>query len=121
MNQSNIFLKKNNHFNPFESKKSFKYNKINDESKQINQDIEKTTNQKRNVWVFMGKSNIGKSFLAHRLEGFSVFETDCSLQLPSEIIHDIVVLGNKYKHSLKEVKKRLPENVNLIVVNFNQQ
>jgi len=56
------------------------------------------------------------------LTGKSVFETDYELskgKLPSEIIEDIVVIGNKYKVDLNDIKSRLV-NCEVIEVNFKR-
>ena len=83
--------------------------------------IENRGFDKRPVLVFYGDSNSMKSHVA-ALTGKSVYETDYELskgKLPSEIIEDIVVIGNKYKVDLNDIKSRLV-NCEVIEVNFKR-
>ena len=70
------------------------------------------------VWIFMGQSNSGKSFLAHQLKEVSIFETDSHENLPEKIIEDVVVIGGKYPHTLENVKSRIMGEA--VVVNFSK-
>lgn len=72
----------------------------------------------RNVYIFQGPSGVGKSFLAHKLNGLSVYETDSNKNLPICIKEDIIVLGNKYKFTIKNIKSKLHDNPNVYLVNF---
>jgi hypothetical protein len=80
---------------------------------------------KRPVWVFKGKSNLGKSYLAHLISNEyekEVYETDSSERLPDSIIADIVVIGNKYPYAVKDIEEKLYGNNNkVIVVNFESR
>ena len=58
------------------------------------------------LWIFKGESGLGKSFLAHKLQDLSVFETDAWKTLPDVITEDIVVLGNKYQHTVEDITSR---------------
>lgn len=69
------------------------------------------------LWIFKGPSAIGKSFVAH-LTNLSVFETDAYETLPELILEDIVVLGNKYPHTVKDVVSRTKDR-NVILNNFS--
>lgn len=83
--------------------------------------IENRGFDKRPVLVFYGDSNSMKSHVA-ALTGKSVFETDYELSkgnLPSEIIEDIVVVGNKHAVDLDDVKARLI-NCEIIEVCFKK-
>jgi len=71
------------------------------------------------LWIFRGASGIGKSFLAHNLNNLTVFETDSSPTLPDIIVDDIVVLGNKYPHTLDDVIIRT-FNRNIIINTFER-
>lgn len=63
---------------------------------------------KRLVWIFYGRSGIGKSYLANYLSDIkSIYETDSSESLPNYIEDDIIVVGNKYKYSLEDIKERV--------------
>lgn len=55
--------------------------------------------------------------MAHKLSDMIIFETDSFEKLPEKIIADIVVIGNKYKHEIDNVKNRIDGK--LIDVNFN--
>ena len=72
------------------------------------------------VHIVHGDSNSGKSFLSHQLDK-SIYETDNSEELPSEIKAEIIVVGNKYLHSLGDIKKRIPFDAHFIDVNFSYQ
>jgi hypothetical protein len=67
------------------------------------------------VWIFRGDSNLGKSYLAH-CSDLSVFETDAHSTLPHNITEDIIVLGNKYCHSLNDIKSCVTKTI--IIVDF---
>ena len=75
-------------------------------------------NDKRLVWLFRGKSALGKSFLAGTIQGLKVYETDISEELPKRLEADVVVMGNKYKHTLEEIKERIIGENKLIIVDF---
>jgi hypothetical protein len=72
----------------------------------------------RPVWIFTGPSNIGKTFLASKLNDLGVYETDSSDILPDVITEEIIVLGNKYKFDIDEIKKRLFGDVEVRIVEF---
>ena len=72
----------------------------------------------RPVWIFKGKSNSGKSFLASKLNDLEVYETDSNEQLPNSITASIVVLGNKYNYSIDDIKTKLFGEVEVQIVEF---
>ena len=74
--------------------------------------------QNRPVWIFKGKSNAGKSFLASHLKDMSVYETDSSEVLPEKIKSDVIVMGNKYDFTLDEIKNRIFGNAEIKIVEF---
>jgi hypothetical protein len=75
----------------------------------------------RPVWIFIGKSGLGKSFLAHQTD-LNVFETDAYEILPEKITADIIVKGNKYPHTLEELKSRIVlSDQEPIMVNFGTE
>ena len=75
----------------------------------------------RPVWVFMGDSGLGKSYIASYLSANSVYETDSDNQLPEHIDVDVVVVGNRNKFTLADVKERVGADVNMIVVEFKKE
>ena len=79
----------------------------------------KRAKEKRLVWILKGVSGAGKSFLAHKTDR-TVFETDDHYELPETIVEDVVVLGNKYPHSLEDVYKRLFGDPEVYVVDFTE-
>jgi hypothetical protein len=90
---------------------------------QINtEQFEKTIRHRENrlVWIFKGKSNVGKSFLANKLKKMTIYETDYNAILPDEIIEDVVVIGNKYNFTIEDIKKNIFGNFNLILVDFKE-
>lgn len=76
--------------------------------------------KKRPVWLFHGTSCTGKSTLAMLCEGKAVYETDSSMELPSIIYADIVVIGNKYNFDREEIVKRLFDNPEVFDVEFTK-
>jgi hypothetical protein len=79
---------------------------------------------KRRVMIFKGDSGSGKSWLASKISfdnSISIYETDSNRNLPSSISSDIIVIGNKYKFSLKDIEKRIfmKENVEIVYLNFS--
>ncbi len=78
---------------------------------------------KRPVWIFVGGSALGKSYISSLVANGSdhtKYETDSSPELPQEIYEDMIIVGNKYKFSLKEIKERICGEHETIVVNFEQ-
>jgi hypothetical protein len=73
---------------------------------------------KRPVWLFVGDSNLGKSYIASHTD-FSVYETDSDPTLPDQILTDIIVLGKKYDFTIEEVKEKIFGEFELCVVNFS--
>ena len=71
------------------------------------------------VFVFKGPSAIGKSYLASKfVEGFKVYETDSSNELPTDMSdYDVVVLGNKYE--FPELVELLSTTRDVVTVNFS--
>ena len=73
---------------------------------------------KRPVWIFVGPSNIGKSFIASKCDLIS-YETDMCSELPEQIIADIIVLGNKYQFDIENIKSRCVGDNEFTIVNFS--
>jgi hypothetical protein len=48
------------------------------------------------------------------------YETDISAELPQEICEDMIIVGNKYKFSLKDIKERIYGEHEAIVVDFKK-
>lgn len=87
----------------------------------VNMELFKETVRAKNlrpVWIFKGKSNAGKSFLASKLNDLEVYETDSNANLPTLITASIVVLGNKYNHSIDDIKTKLFGEVEVQIVEF---
>lgn len=76
------------------------------------------TKDLRPVWIFNGKSNSGKSFLASRLIDLEVYETDSNELLPDSITASVIVLGNKYNHSIDDIKSKLFGENEIKIVEF---
>lgn len=72
----------------------------------------------RPVWIFTGKSNSGKSFLASKLNGLDVYETDSNKTLPESIVASVIVLGNKYNFNLEDVKTKIFGEAEIQIVDF---
>ena len=89
----------------------------------INFDVFKETARhcdKRVVYVMQGPSGAGKSHLSGFLHGsMDVFETDNHEKLPECIYADVVVIGNKYKHGLDDIKPLLFSDPKISLVTFS--
>lgn len=73
----------------------------------------------RPTYVFVGESGIGKSALALKFnEDTIVFETDAYEVLPDKIIADVIVLGNKHKYTIDDLKTKV-EETELVICSFN--
>ena len=108
------------HFDAIRGRYTCQYFSFSDKLWAINMEYFKPTSRgfdKNPVWVFRGKSNLGKSFLAHRV-GMRIFETDACDQLPQSIEADIIVLGNKHKYTLDNIKERMDSNCEVVAVDF---
>ena len=92
----------------------------------VNMDLFKEINrskEKRPVWIFKGDSALGKSYLAGIIANSgrekSVYETDAHEEL-DDIHEDIVVIGNKYKHSVEDVESHILGEHETILVDFSK-
>jgi len=74
--------------------------------------------EKRPVWLFMGDSNLGKSFLSDKMIGMTKYETDSNKELPNVITETIIVLGRRYKFTIDDIKSRILGEYELILVAF---
>jgi hypothetical protein len=87
----------------------------------VNMELFKETIRNKNlrpVWIFKGKSNSGKSFLASKLNELDVYETDSNEVLPESIVASVIVLGNKYDFNLEDVKSKIFGEAEIQVVDF---
>lgn len=79
--------------------------------------------EKRPVWIFKGKSALGKSYLAGIIANSgrmkSVYETDEHEKL-DKIHEDIIVVGNRYSYSIEEVKNHIEGDCEIILVDFSK-
>jgi hypothetical protein len=76
--------------------------------------------EKRNrpTYIFKGESGIGKSTLASKFnDDLVVFETDAYDNLPEIIIADVIVLGNRHKYTIDDIKQKV-ENTELVFCSF---
>lgn len=88
----------------------------------VNMELFKPTaryKEKRPVWIFKGDSNLGKSFIAAKLNDLTIYETDSSNELPEKITESVIVLGNKYTHRLEEIKSRIFGDYDIVLVDFS--
>jgi hypothetical protein len=89
----------------------------------VNMELFKETprhKSERPVWIFKGDSNLGKSFIASKLNELTTYETDSNEKLPNVITEDVIVLGNKYNHNLEDIKDKIFGEYELILVNFEE-
>ncbi len=78
---------------------------------------------KRPVWIYYGESCSGKSYLTAKCDGMHVYETDMNSELPKGITASIIVLGNKYKFTIEDVKSNIfhLDQCDVILVNFSRK
>lgn len=77
--------------------------------------------EKRPVWIFIGESNIGKSYLSSLMsQKLTVYETDSNQTLPDVLTESIIVVGNKYKFDISDITKRIFGESEIIYVNFSK-
>lgn len=78
---------------------------------------------KRPVWIFKGDSGLGKSYIAGIVANSDrakkVYETDAHEELDT-IEADIIVVGNKYNHPLKEIESKIKGEHEIIYVDFSK-
>ena len=79
---------------------------------------------KRPVWIFKGDSGLGKSYIAGIIAANSdrmkkVYETDAHEKIDN-IEADIIVVGNKYNHSLEEIESKIKGEHEIIYVDFSK-
>lgn len=79
--------------------------------------------EKRPVWIFIGNSGLGKSYLAGIISNFGymkeVYETDSHEKL-GKIHEDIIVIGNKYSYSVEDIEKYIIGEHETILVRFEK-
>jgi len=73
---------------------------------------------KKQIYIFVGASSLGKSYIAHNTT-LKVFETDAEQLFGLDESYDIIVAGNKHKITLEDIKNILPD-VELIKVKFEE-
>lgn len=75
----------------------------------VNEKLFKPTKRYMEVpptYLFQGESGVGKSTLAAKTNSV-VFETDSFEVLPDNIMAEIIVLGNKYDHTIQDIMDRV--------------
>ena len=75
---------------------------------------------KRPVWIFVGQSAMGKSFIANQIKTLDVFETDSVNVLPEVIFADVVVVGNRSGWTEEDIYPILFGEPEVIVVDFQK-
>ena len=91
----------------------------------VNMDLFKETSrakEKRPVWIFKGASGLGESYLAGIIgrvkECDNIYETDSSEILENIEHADIIVIGNKYNHTVEDVLPHIQGEIEPILVDF---
>ena len=79
---------------------------------------------KRPVWILYGPSGLGKTTVGSLVKNQkvipSVLETDGLDKLPDVITESFIVLGNRSKFTINDVKKRLFGDPKVILVRFEE-
>lgn len=79
----------------------------------VDEDLLEPTGRGHNhplTYVLRGDSNLTKSTLGHKINMFNeygVYETDTSPELPDQLPHGVIVMGNKYTHDLDSVRESI--------------
>lgn len=84
-------------------------------------EINKRYIEKPTIYIFKGKSGIGKTFLANSIINKTVYETDSNENLPKEINSEIIVLGNKYNYKVEDITSRITIDCRIVVCNFYEK
>lgn len=118
-----IVLSENNSYN-FEDIKSRcigdnEYILVNFEEK-ITSTNTFTFSKHKFVYLFIGDSNIGKSYIAHSIKNVDIYETDSSINLPNVLTETIIVIGNKYIFGIDDIVNRYTGNYTFIYVEFSK-
>lgn len=50
--------------------------------------------KKKYVYIFIGTSNLGKSYIANSLNELSIYEIDSNINLPDELYSNIIIIGD---------------------------
>lgn len=94
----------------------------------VNEELFTETNRYkpvRPVWIFKGGSALGKSYIAgifgNSSEVKTVYETDAHEVLDEAIEADIIVVGNKYNHTLEEIEAKIQGEHETIYVDFSKK
>ena len=58
----------------------------------------------RMVWIFTGKLESDKLYLASRLKDLLIYKTNSHESLPGNIYADIIILGNKFNYKYEDIK-----------------
>lgn len=82
---------------------------------------DKLSDELRNVYILQGPKGTYKSTLAYHLDNSFVFNTDSHDELSENILADVVVLDNQSPFSLKDIKKCLYGDNNIIKMSFKQE
>jgi len=100
----------------------FKFDNIGkDRTYVINFDLFKKVprfKQDRVVWIWTGPSESEKTFLSSKILNLEVYETDSSNKIPNVIYADIIIIGDKYKFTVDEVKTKIFGKAQVIVSKF---
>lgn len=79
------------------------------------------------TYILFGSSNTGKSTIGHKINLFNeygTYETDSGPELPDVLPHGVIVLGNKYKHSITNIRRRISNvgiPIDVIEVGFHEE
>lgn len=76
---------------------------------------------KRVVYVFTGESAVGKTYLTRHLRrDLKVYETDSSIDLPESLYADVIVLGNRSKFTLEQIKDRIVQPARVVICSMTK-
>jgi hypothetical protein len=76
--------------------------------------------KKKYVYIFIGTSNLGKSYIANSLEGLSIYEIDSNINLPDKLDANIIIIGGKNNIDINDIISKYYGNYTFFYVDFNR-
>lgn len=75
--------------------------------------------KKQYVYIFIGDTNLGKSYIAHSLQNLTVYETDENNSLPDFLDHNIVIINKSTQIDIEDIMSRYNGKNTFFLVEFS--
>jgi hypothetical protein len=72
------------------------------------------------IYIFIGESNIGKTYISQHIENVDIYETDSSSILPTKLTQNIIILGQRYIFDIDDIISKYNKNCVFIYVEFQK-